>query len=250
MYKLQWSLASFRHAIALIWAGTGVGLLPFGLAGSILLLSRREKRTAWLLAAVAIPAAIQFVLTAGGKPGEYGRFALLPDTALCIAGIAMLRYVPWGWAPGLILALATAFSGAPYHHGFVHDGMEPESTSRMALAGQLQEFLQTRMAAYRKLREEGKPAPEQPVLGVYSDPAPYCLPPVDLEYWKIVRLPRGFDAQRGAAVADVIVRPEESAALFDASHTPISWANIQFVVTERSIEDRVADPNSGGRSGG
>jgi hypothetical protein len=43
-------------------------------------------------------------------------------------------------------------------------------------------------------------------VGIYDEPAPYLLPPLDLFEWKILLLPREFEMSSGQTPADVIVR--------------------------------------------
>jgi hypothetical protein len=76
-------------------------------------------------------------------------------------------------------------------------------------------------------------------LAVYADPAPYCLPPVDLFDGRILLLPRDASPSDGVAIAPVSVRTVDAAAC-SSSHiwalirtefsTPISWADKPFDV--------------------
>jgi hypothetical protein len=177
-------------------------------------------------------AAIQFVAMAAGKPGEYGRFALLPNVAIAIACFAMVSKLPK--YPILIaveLLIPTALWGAIYVSGFKSDHADSARTSRAAIASNLEMELEARTATYRGTSV-------RPTLGVYLDPAPYCLPPVDLDGWKIIRLPHGFDAQNGPAVADLVVTPDDLPFYF--WWTPLSWAQKNFKIVRRSLTDRLA----------
>jgi len=72
-------------------------------------------------------------------------------------------------------------------------------------------------------------------LGIYADPAPYCLPPVDLFNWQLIRLPAGGES---TTQPDVLVRAVDTHQPPPvgyrrlppiSSHyilpTPISWAD-------------------------
>ena len=175
---------------------------------------------------------MQFVALAAGKPGEYGRFSVLPDIALAVAAaVAIRRYVAQAPLRLVLLAgflVATAFSGYAYLAGFVRDSAR--ETSRMQAAGVLQKYC-----------DHGARA-----LGIQAEPAPYTLPPVNLFRWRILLLPENH-SPAALVRPDVLIRPQgtrpfavESAAggnnsaatvgaQWDATPhwdtTPISWAD-------------------------
>jgi hypothetical protein len=182
MYQVTGSANGFVNAVRLIAEGVSPILAAFGVIGVIsLLLNRHTKPAAghvWAL--LGGPAAIvvaQFVALGAGKPGEYGRFALLPDTVLCLAAVAGVC----AWARGtvarrLVLGIClatTGFFGATYVARFLADSRD--TTTRLALAERLQEF----------------PRFGWPTVDVTAEPAPYCLPPVNLFERPIVLFPRG-----------------------------------------------------------
>ena len=72
-------------------------------------------------------------------------------------------------------------------------------------------------------------------IAVYADPAPYCLPPVDLFTWKIVLLPRLSDPEKFHFDDSVVsIRPvDEPSPEVDHpiwTFAPISWSNKPFEI--------------------
>jgi hypothetical protein len=191
-----------------------------------------KEKAGVLLAAPALLALAQFAWFAAGKPGEYGRFAILPDILFAIAAVA--------WRPPLlperfrvvgasVLVAATALFGLACLATFVEDA-KPQN-SRTRAAEQLQAL-----------------TPRAFTLAVPNDPAPYNLPPLSLEHWKIFRLPDGAKLPQPAP--DVIVKPidtlEPPGPVPGTTYTrvsirgslpwlptPISWADKPFEILIR-----------------
>ena len=74
---------------------------------------------------------LQFVLIGAGKPGEYGRFGIFPNTALAIGAACLLAY-PLGrrwssframvnWIPATIVCVWIAMQSSAYVQGFALD---------------------------------------------------------------------------------------------------------------------------------
>lgn len=183
----------FFNAIRLVIEGTTPLLTLGGILGSIAILRRRERSSLVLLIALAAVILVQFVLLAADKPGEYGRFALIPDIALAlVAAIWVGRAQIKSFERIEVFALLMVLTVGPsliYLRGFSQDaGHEPRRLQNAELLAALHRIGAT-------------------TLGVYREPAPYLLPPVDLFTWKIGLLPDGFDLNSGLAPVDVIVRP-------------------------------------------
>ncbi len=139
-----------------------------------------SETVSWLLAVPAAVVALQFVLLGAHKPGEYGRFALLPDIALMIACVV--------WAAGirattparlwvrriafLSIVGVTMVAGGRYLLNFV---VGERNGSRQVAAASI----------------AGLNTSTGSRLGIVAEPAPYCMPPVDLFRWQLVLLPRG-----------------------------------------------------------
>ncbi len=138
----------------------------------------------------------QFISLAAGKLGEFGRFAIIPDVALAIAGI---------WGMGVIcrprigrailgggFALSVAIFGLSYLMGFVEDASGNG----------------TRVRAARRLAELGGQGLR---IGMTAEPAPYDLPPLNMgNRW--VLLPP--DAMTGRdRNMDVMIYPVEDGAV-------------------------------------
>jgi len=195
----------------------------------------RERVVLILLGTPALLVLIQFVWLAGGKTGEFGRFAILPDIVLMLAGVILVASLPWSrrWpAVTLIpLVILVAVQGLSYWAGFIEDA---RGGTRLAVARELAELHQ------RGAR----------TLGVRAEPAPYCLPPVDVTAWKIVLLPADGDVPEGAEAPDVVVMPVDAIGRGeDVAGTPyrsdfvrgkwpwlktrISWADKPFALLVR-----------------
>ena len=188
MYEVTGSANGFVNAVRLVGEGMSPLLAAVGGGGVAFLVWRARARAAvgamhvWVLLGVpGLIVAAQFVALGAGKPGEYGRFALLPDVALCVAAVAAvyhaIRQPVWRRAALAALVLTTGAAGAAYTARFVADARDV--TSRLALAERLQRF--------RHLP-----------LAVTAEPAPYCLPPVNLFDRPIELLPRGAAAPQEA----------------------------------------------------
>jgi hypothetical protein len=234
----HYSVTGLWTALNLVAAGFGsiVVVVPL-IAGCLIFApfaSSREKTQvprpgrAWLpLAFVAGAIFIQFALAAEGKKGEYARFALVPDIALLIFASSAFARIRDGFA-AVIMSLLILFSGSlTYLDGYMRDSSATKFNSRRIEAVKLSQVLDVKLRVYDRLRDKGKQVRDRPVLGVYNDPAPYCLPPVDLTDWDIVRLPKNYDTIK-QDIADVIVYPIESDYSNEKDPTPISWANKQF----------------------
>jgi hypothetical protein len=207
----------------------GTGVSPVECGTGVSPVQCAPSSTGLLLAAPALLILVQFIALAAGKPGEYGRFAVLPDIGLAIAAIALV----WRTMPaksgravgGAVLVLMTALSGGLYLYGFQSDSRPV--TSRLFAAERLQ-MLQSRGGSS---------------LGVFAEPAPYALPPVDLFAWRIHLLPN-HRTETWAERPQVVIRPPGlladrdvgpltgfqawTAGSLPADPTPISWANKRF----------------------
>jgi hypothetical protein len=149
----------------------------------------------WLLAAPAAIVLVQFVALAAGKPAEYGRFALLPNTVLYLGAEAMgwfsyrrqvVRYATIG-----IIPIAFLMGAFLYLAHFRADAKFPS----------------TRIAEAVRLKKMANGGARR--LAIVAEPAPYCLPPVDLWRWEINLLPRHTPPVEAARDidADVLIRP-------------------------------------------
>ncbi len=233
MYHADASAFGLINAAFLMTLGTSPLLAIAGAVGLAGLASRavsirrdhgaaavRRRAVGLLLAAPAVLVAIQFCLLASGKPGEYGRFAMLPDVLLMVEAIvAVGTFVKNSRMQAVLLTVilgSTLLAGGSYVRGFVRDA--GESTSRLHLAERLH------IENQRGMRS----------LAVATEPAPYCLPPVDLFRWEIRLVPRDLLPNRLSDVGDVSVRTVDSLGdgrwrwLFE---TPISWADKPFELT-------------------
>ncbi|MDB5332349.1 MAG: hypothetical protein JWP03_3500 [Phycisphaerales bacterium] len=118
-----------------------------------------------------------------------------------------------------LLILTSAFPGLLYLRGFIRDS-RPE-TSRIAAARLLQ--IQNEHGAR--------------TLALWAEPAPYCMPPVDLFGWEVLLVPAGTTP---ASAADVCVRTADAPGgrtwrgLF--ASTPVSWADKTFGVQDKAGE--------------
>jgi hypothetical protein len=177
----------FANGLRLLAEGMSPILFAAGVIGAVLvaLQTRSNKPTRHVWALLSVPALIvlsQFFALGARKPGEYGRFALLPDTVLCIAAVALTCEIAKARVArraGLALLVATTgIFGSAYVARFLADAQG--WTSRYALAGQLRVI---------------DPPGVVPVALV-AEPAPYSLPPVNLFDRQIVLLPRGITLPR------------------------------------------------------
>ena len=163
MYHVGRPLAGVANAASLVAEGTSPLLAIAGGIGAIALGIRAvQLRKDNAPEAVSPPGrraaaggpgglvAFQSAMLAAGKPGEFGRFLLVPDIFLGVeAVVAVATFVrPCVFRPVAIgvLGLGTAAAGGVYVRGFVRDS--GPVTSRLAAAETL-----------RQLQERGDPHP-------------------------------------------------------------------------------------------
>jgi hypothetical protein len=187
---------------------------PLAITGVIAMLFVRRNE-GWLLGMLAVVVLVQFMLYASNKPGEYGRFALFADVALMLAAfLATARLVRPVAARAVVAVLlvgcACIYSFA-YERGFWRDSLADDSRIQAAAAidGRLTD------------------SHESANLYLLNEPAPYCLPAVNLFRWHIVLLPRD---EQTAPDAGTLVRVVNPVNVLDPSATPISWADKGFEV--------------------
>jgi hypothetical protein len=241
MYEVGASGGALGNAANLIVEGTspllaGAGVLALALwgvlarprdGGEVMLraLMFPPAHVVCLLGAPALLVAVQFVALGQGKPGEYGRFALLPDAALALAGVAGAARLPSrrvAAATLLVLLASTTYFGGIYLGKFVADARP--TTTRLAEARRLEAL---RLAGASR-------------MVVVAEPAPYCLPPVNVFEWQLELAPRGAATGPADAArrADVTVRAVDGTA--GKRDAVISWASKSFQVTVPPAEGRAA----------
>jgi hypothetical protein len=225
------------NSLLLLREGASLPLLLAGSLAMVLLLIRRRDCNALVLGVPCAVVLIQFVALAAGKPGEYARFAMLPDIALAIAcGIALGALISRNAQRVPIAILLVIFTAAPswfYLVGFARDST-PTSSTRLEDAAWLDQLHRAGGAT---------------TLAIFAEPAPYSLPPVDLFGWRIVLVPRGASVEDATKLADVVIRPVDALPakrepigehLFasltgpaDRFPTRISWAGKPFEIWAR-----------------
>jgi hypothetical protein len=205
MYGAGGAWEALPHGFRLLAEGGSVPLLLFGLvAGLICLLNRESPASLRLLVVYAFVASIQFFALSNGKPGEYGRFGIVPWLALVGAAGWLIGWFGGGggwraWTSGVVAATMVALlvpRTMGYVRGFVRDASA--SPSRLIVADRLAKLL---------------PAGSEVVLT--REPAPYGVPPVNLFTLRL-RLERTSATISGVAL-DVL-----------EGDNAISWADKRF----------------------
>jgi hypothetical protein len=214
--------------LRLMMEGLSPPLMIAGAAGVVVLIVKRHaaaRNAGVLLAVPAIVVAVQFFALAAGKPGEYARFALVPNMALAIAAVAGLARLPIGpraraAAAGMLVLIVMPF-GVRYVASFVRD-VGP---------------INTRLRAAEDLRS--LPGP----VYLTAEPAPYSCPPTDLFERTLFLIPPDQPPPRGRGILvravdepfDLIADGPQGLPLRDeppgfVERTPISWASKTFAV--------------------
>ena len=207
-------IASFDAAVVLSQMAATTPLITGVLASAVVLMtlawqrSDDHRRTRHLLLLLLVPAGVAwfaFALTAGGRPPDHARFALLP--AVAAAGITFsvvdLMIARRSREAGkeeyrlvcpIVLVLGpVAFAAIFYVTGYIRTAAGSGDRTRAAA-----------------MLAEGVPPGGD--LTVWADPAPAFVPPFDLWQWR---------ARVAGEGADVTMQPGE---------TPISWADRPVVV--------------------
>jgi hypothetical protein len=223
-YQPHFSWTGMLIAGRAIVDGCSPGLTAIGVLGSVIVLT---DYVGCLLLAPAALVLIQLVLLADGKTAEYGRFGLVLDAALVLFAAALvdrLKFSPRERAMGSALLIAsTLYFGIRYDLNFHLDNRN-DSTRRVA-AQQIEKYKW-----------------QANTIAVWAEPAPYCLPPVDLFHWRLTLLPRGAAASGGMVSVRPIDEQETSPSearriTFDPEQeralSPISWANKPFEILVR-----------------
>jgi hypothetical protein len=217
MYSVKAIHIGLWNTMKLLIAGAGPVVAIAGIASWLLLhcSSPAERKK---LALLAIPAVVMLaicVLVGAGKPAEFGRFLLLPHVILLIGLLIAIGRLtlPWLRYAAVVLVLAaTGVYGVPYLNGFIADSNE--TGTRYLVARQL----------------EG----QQPTsITIPAEPAPYCLPPVNLFNTKLIlALDKNLPAGDFALYPTDYVMTDKKETVYH-SVTPISWADKPFVVHKR-----------------
>ncbi len=210
---------SLVNAARLVAIGTSWPVAIIGVASVIAMViaGRGKGGIGWVMGPVAVVVLVQCVTYAWNKPGEYARFALFADVALMLAAFFAIGRFVRNTAGRVVLAFllvgcACTYSFA-YERGFLRDSLPDDS----------------RVRAGKEIGGRASDRGEAGNLYIVSEPAPYCLPPVNLFGWHIVLLPRGEEWPAGGE-GGILVRVENTVEVFDPSVSPISWADQRFEV--------------------
>jgi hypothetical protein len=225
MYQV--SAGGFANALRLIVMSASPAVVVAMAVGALFLSSRiarmnrggggRVCAAHLLLAAPAMLVTIQFLLLATGKPPEYARFALLIDVFLLVTAVAAIGQLRSTRSKHILAMAVLAFTlpfALPYVGAFVRDALS--RPSRIAAATML-----------LKMND-----PYRATIAVPAEPAPYCMPPVDLFSSRLVLPPAGV-----LATADFTV------LLNPSTRAPISWADVRLtIVPRRAATTAVSSP--------
>jgi hypothetical protein len=207
MYPVNGLASGLRTTIDLVGEGASRPLAIAGLAGVVALCLRRKLMPPaielWLLGAPALVVLATMAALGAGKPGEFGRFGLLPDVGLLLFAFLAVDRLVGGTVErvGLVLLLlgSTGFFGGLYLRGFVRDASD--HPGRLIQADTL-----------RRLGQAGNRT-----MALVAEPAPYSLPPVNLFEWKLLLLPRDEALRSDELLPDLIVRTTDLPATAQTS---------------------------------
>jgi len=220
MYAFGNLPSALGRAAELLVAGTSWPLMLAAIVGLLLCIPRAFRRSeGWLLAVLCLVEAVQFSLLAAAKPGEYARFGLVVDIGLLIVAMVIIEQrIKSTWLRrtiAAVLVIGVGVYGVPYTLGFLRSA-QTNSSSQVA-------------AAEIARRADQLPSDHPPTIGVFNEPAPFSLPPVDLSRFRLILLPLGSTGSETGV--DMIVAPDQSIDLWRPSRTPISWANRGFDIS-------------------
>lgn len=240
MYRPHLNWEGILNAVYLVEAGASPLLALAGAVGAVALgrraitmrgntesADRRRRATGLLLALPGLFVLGQAVLVAAGKPGEFGRFLLFADVFLMIEAVAAVgTFVEPRYRPALsaVLLAGALAGGGLYLRGFWRDSQP--TTSRLKLAEELASLgLKTK-----------------PGVAIFADPAPYCLPPINLFEARLVLMPAGATLRGGAELLGTAVEAVDAPGLFKPVpnprallfFTPISWADKPFELRQQA----------------
>jgi len=189
---------------------------------------------------------VQFVCIGAGKPGEYGRFGIFPNTALAI-GAACVLTAPHKhiratrWALGILVIAWCSVGGNHYLANFRADTTSDASRLRARRALPSAPQAGTELDPWTALHGD---------IGLIAEPAPYCCPPLPFDTLRIHLFrdrEAALSAQRrdparwlffwtvdktnltpqrpsmSAKPSPPAIAPEDKRDI--AAATPISWAN-------------------------
>ena len=225
------------EGVTLPVAAIGVIGLVFGI--------RRGRRDLLPLVVPAGLILVQFVMLGAGKPAEYGRFGVFPDTALAISTGCLLTA---GWrtraarairnGTQVICALAV-LSAAYFSSGYLYDFHKDSGpdNNRERINPLLQQLIRKPVSEPLSDRLSSRSDDGWPVVCVLADPAPYCLPPMNFARIRLLRYP-SLEAYRANPQGVLVVpedfdppegrnkiQPPQFTGTRRPPYSPISWAN-------------------------
>jgi hypothetical protein len=243
MYEIARIGEGFVRVLELTVEGATWPVVVLGVIALVVGLVRRNT----IMLPLAVPGLLfflQFVLIGAGKPGEYGRFGIFANTALCIGAARLLsaRWLGVHWLlrwmlPGFVVVWVASF-GSGYLRGFRADAKGDGSRMRAA------EQVGKRAADLEEISGSA------PVVALSAEPAPYACPPLRFASLRVFLVsPSNRDWERTIG-SHVLLRPMDGAGarLTEAlrqvfkpdgawagwsRETPISWANKPFEFTFR-----------------
>ena len=212
MYNVARCGEGFIRVVELTWEGVTLPILVLGVVALIIAIVGKNGEMIPLAVAAAI-FFMQFVLIGAGKPAEYGRFGIFPNTALAI-GAAVLLTRRWkgchdvvNWTAASLVVVWVALFGAAYLWNFrVDAGL---NGSRINLAKRAHAEIEATPETLRGLDN----------LAVLGEPGPYCCPPFDFSAIE-VRLYKSPESYAQTAEDDSTV------LLYPVDHRE-SWSGLQ-----------------------
>ncbi len=229
MYGKGTLIEGLRDGSTRLIEAASVPVLVIFACAMIAALTRRKSPTP-LTMLLTMPTAIilaQFFLLAAGKPSEYARFAIFPTIVLAIGSVWVVSLISRDSMRGSLFAIlpvtVVLVATMPYVLAFSLDARNQGTRSLAAI--ELHQFA-----------TQGK------LLHITAEPAPYCLPPLDLWRWRLL-----FDRDALPTDAAISIRtydtPQQLAPvragytriLIDADQrpAPITWANKPFEILLR-----------------